>query len=71
MNYEPSIAETNPPAYVNHSSVAEPSTTPVTKARVGESFLSGPRLAPGLALLIALVVSLLLWAGVFGIIHFL
>jgi hypothetical protein len=73
MIYKPRVPDRSPPGYGRHGSAAEAGTDPAAAANtpVWTNFLAGPRLAPSLALLIALLVSLVLWAGLFDIIHFL
>jgi hypothetical protein len=73
MIYKPRVPDRSPPGYGRHGSAAEAGTDPAAVANtpVWTNFLAGPRLAPSLALLIALLVSLVLWAGLFDIIHFL
>lgn len=71
MIYKPRMPDTNPHAYGNYRRAAEAVSDPAADPQKWTNFLSGPRLPPGLALSIALFVSVVLWAGLFGIIHFL
>ena len=69
MIYKPRVPTATTQAY-GHGSGAEPVIDPEARTNAWANFLAGPRLPPGLALLFGLLVSLLLWAGLFGILHF-